>query len=94
MKRNHKLTLGQREFLRGLKGDIDFPVQCFYCNKWLTKHTHTFDHKVPLSKGGARYGQNLASCCEPCNTAKGDMSVEEFRKKLAAALTIEKKPTL
>ena len=32
----------------------------------------TVDHIVPLSKGGKWELSNLVTCCEPCNSSKGD----------------------
>jgi 5-methylcytosine-specific restriction endonuclease McrA len=87
MSNKHKnLKQADRQWLAKLKEDIEFPVQCAYCDAWLVSSTHTFDHMVPLSKGGAPHGQNLANCCFPCNQAKGDMSAGEYRALMAAAV--------
>jgi 5-methylcytosine-specific restriction endonuclease McrA len=39
----------------------------------------TLDHRHPISQGGRNTLDNLCLCCQKCNTAKGDMTEEEFR---------------
>jgi len=58
---------------------------CAYCGKTLSLDTATFDHVVPLSKGGYDKTKNGALACRKCNTRKGVKSAEEFLKKIAAA---------
>jgi 5-methylcytosine-specific restriction endonuclease McrA len=41
------------------------------------------DHIVPLSKGGSRKKHNLCWSCSPCNHAKGDITLAEFRLLVA-----------
>lgn len=40
---------------------------CAYCGGL----AETWDHVVPLSKGGANSRENLAPSCHPCNRRKG-----------------------
>jgi len=43
----------------------------------------TCDHKQPMSKGGDKYDyENLAVCCNDCNKIKGNMSWEDWVKKM------------
>ncbi|MFC3859291.1 HNH endonuclease [Deinococcus antarcticus] len=35
------------------------------------------DHVVPLSNGGLHVLENLVIACQPCNRAKGDLSLDE-----------------
>lgn len=50
---------------------------------------HTVDHVVPLSKGGSPGKRNQVSACLLCNTAKGAMTLEEFRDARYAGKEIE-----
>lgn len=45
---------------------------CHYCNDPLRYIDATFDHVVPLSKGGTNAQHNLVLACQSCNKAKGD----------------------
>lgn len=40
---------------------------CAYC----AGPADTWDHVVPLSRGGVNALSNLTPCCEPCNRRKG-----------------------
>ena len=49
---------------------------CAYCD---AKNVPLqIDHVAPKSRGGSDRVSNLTLACEPCNTAKGNMPVEEF----------------
>ena len=48
--------------------------RCAYCGGEAT----TFDHVVPRSKGGPSEWLNALSACEPCNSAKADLSLDEL----------------
>lgn len=62
--------------------------RCAYCgcsildskNK-VPAYGATFDHVLPVVKGGATSKENLKLCCFNCNQAKGSLSLEEFREK-------------
>lgn len=56
--------------------------RCFYCESRLSRGEATADHRIPLSKGGTTSRDNLVMACEPCNKAKGSMSVGKFRNLL------------
>src|SRR5579863_3973472 len=52
---------------------------CRYCSRPFPKEKLTFDHLVPVSRGGRRSAQeNLVLCCFPCNNRKGARTFEEF----------------
>ena len=42
------------------------------------------DHVVAISQGGAHTASNVVPACKPCNSAKGDKSVDEFMAGRAA----------
>lgn len=48
---------------------------CIYCFRGLGPREVTFDHLVPVSRGGPTTVVNLACACEACNTARGDMKL-------------------
>ncbi len=43
--------------------------RCFHCkvNKFVT-----FDHLIPVSKGGSNFPANIVGCCDECNKRKND----------------------
>lgn len=45
---------------------------CKYCNKKLKPEEVTFDHIVPVCKGGKENYSNMAIACFHCNCHKGD----------------------
>jgi 5-methylcytosine-specific restriction endonuclease McrA len=48
--------------------------KCVYCG---AKEKLTLDHVIPKSKGGGNTWENLVTCCQKCNVAKSDKSLEE-----------------
>jgi len=58
-------------------------LTCFYCDDFPT----TVDHVVPLIHGGTNYQENLVPCCRPCNSSKGDKSLNEWSGRNARATT-------
>ena len=62
---------------------------CAYCGVSLSRFGFAVDHfavdhVVPLSNGGLHVLENLVIACQPCNRAKGDLSLDEFREWLKA----------
>ena len=51
---------------------------CSYCNIPVTLDTVTFDHCIPLSRGGDNRLHNLVSSCYDCNSLKGTMTHIEY----------------
>lgn len=66
------LQLRERVFARD-----DF--RCVYCGVDLIKSEPHCDHVVPLARGGTNDIDNLATACGPCNLAKGDRTLEQWR---------------
>lgn len=58
--------------------------KCYYCGKKFSKNfkfsseKFTFDHAIPISKGGTNDVKNLRVCCLHCNSQKNNMSEQEF----------------
>lgn len=54
---------------------------CWYCGDDLSNGRFTIDHIQPRSrKGATKDTANMIPACEPCNTAKANMSLEEYRR--------------
>lgn len=54
---------------------------CNYCGLSSEVIKLTKDHVIPKKKGGKRLG-NIVPACQPCNSIKGDRSIEEARPRL------------
>ena len=48
---------------------------CFYCKKLKPL---TFDHIIPLSKGGSHTKDNIVMACGPCNFKKHNKPINQF----------------
>lgn len=62
-------------------------ARCWYCGCSLVGKdvpTPHVEHQIPLSRGGLDIIENLVAACGPCNQAKRDRTVEEYRDRLAA----------
>lgn len=59
---------------------------CAYCGGTST----TWDHIVPLCRGGANTRENLASCCRHCNQLKAFRTPDEWR----AGITVSRNSIL
>lgn len=51
--------------------------RCQYCGIHLDKKDYTYDHILPLSRGGRSSWKNLVLCCRPCNMFKANRTPEE-----------------
>ena len=60
------------------KPTLNKAKRCYYCGEKLTPETRTLDHMTPLARGGPNRQNNRVWCCKKCNSAKMDMTVEEF----------------
>lgn len=54
---------------------------CAYCGA----HATTVDHVQPRSRGGQNTWENLVACCQRCNSAKADRSLESMGWRLRVA---------
>jgi hypothetical protein len=56
-----------------------FPTPCYYCQKpILSLDDHSFDYKIPISRGGSNDWLNIESACKDCNLKKGNLTEKEF----------------
>jgi 5-methylcytosine-specific restriction endonuclease McrA len=51
--------------------------RCYYCDIPL-KNGGELDHKVPVSRDGNNWPENMAWACKTCNRDKHNKTVEEF----------------
>jgi len=57
-------------------------LTCEYCKNPIKLGLDTLEHKIPLSRGGTNYYENLAVACKSCNSRKKDKTPEEFQVML------------
>lgn len=55
---------------------------CPYCAEPVEPETFSFDHDIPVSRGGSFAFSNLVVICKRCNDVKGNMSGKEFGELL------------
>ena len=51
--------------------------RCQYCGRRFPPSQLTFDHVIPVARGGHKGWDNIVTCCIPCNRTKGDRTPEE-----------------
>lgn len=59
---------------------------CQYCSRRLKTEQLTYDHIVPVARGGEKTWENIVTCCVSCNHRKGNRTPGE------AGLRLSKKP--
>jgi 5-methylcytosine-specific restriction endonuclease McrA len=52
------------------------------------------DHRVPLTRGGTNFIDNILPACRGCNGRKHKLTEEEFRARLAAERAASPRPTI
>lgn len=57
---------------------------CQYCRHSFPSDELTFDHVVPVSRGGPRTWENITTACIDCNRKKGNRTPEEASMHLAS----------
>jgi 5-methylcytosine-specific restriction endonuclease McrA len=59
---------------------LAFGYKCVYCKKQQTTEERlTFDHLVPIGRGGGHFLANLVPACMKCNNEKGAKLLEEWK---------------
>lgn len=51
--------------------------RCQYCGQQFPVRQLTYDHVVPVARGGPKTWENIVTCCIPCNRKKGNKTPEE-----------------
>jgi 5-methylcytosine-specific restriction endonuclease McrA len=89
-RRTPRFVLTLAEF-RNLFGDFYGGYgRCLYCGKRLSLEDVSVDHKLPVSRGGRSYADNLQFVCKADNKSKGDMTHEEYKALLDSLDTLER----
>ena len=55
---------------------------CQYCNTSFHSEELTFDHVIPVSRGGTKSWGNIVTACIDCNRRKGGQTPDEAGMKL------------
>jgi len=55
-------------------------LTCYLCLKPIEFKKDTLEHKIPLSRGGTNYYDNLEIACNTCNCRKNKKTHEEYLK--------------
>jgi hypothetical protein len=66
---------------------LDAGGRCRYCDIGIDLMNASFDHVVPLSKGGVNEPHNLAACCMTCQRSKYTKTPEEHAEYQAMMRT-------
>lgn len=54
-------------------------LACCYCGAGVTEGAQlTLDHIQPYSKGGSNHERNLITCCNKCNSSRGNRELLDF----------------
>lgn len=64
----------------------DLSPYCRYCGNKVEFGDSSLSHLIPLSQGGSNHHGNLVLCCERCDAAKRDMSLEGWIERLISVL--------
>lgn len=55
--------------------DIDVGSECWYC--WSITDA-SWDHVIPLTRGGSNSRENIVPCCGTCNRSKRNRTPDEW----------------
>lgn len=66
-------------------------MTCLWCDRVLKSKTISWDHKLPVSRGGSFSKSNLAGICSTCNGIKGSLCADEFSKLREFIMTLADK---
>ena len=56
--------------------------RCYYCGCELDANNRTYDHVIPVEKGGEDTTDNLVACCSHCNNIKKNYTLYELETAL------------
>jgi len=63
--------------------------RCFFCGCKLVDLITTWDHIIPMSKGGNGTKRNLCALCKGCKSIRRDRSLEEFRNIMKGSREVQ-----
>ena len=63
-------------------------AHCVYCGNRIYPSNATWEHIIPLSKGGANCHANKKTCCDKCNNMRDNLSFEAFREKIEKLMLV------
>lgn len=55
---------------------------CWWCGKKVDPDNYHVDHRIPLSRGGTNYPENLCIACPTCNLSKHNKLPQEWSGRL------------
>lgn len=58
---------------------------CQYCGKRFHPPDLTYDHVIPVARGGRKSWENIVTCCRECNRRKANRTPEEAGLRLLRA---------
>ncbi|MFQ5832424.1 MAG: HNH endonuclease [Candidatus Thorarchaeota archaeon] len=80
MNRFKKLQAGEIEWSGSIQEYIrerEMPNQCIYCE---STEDLSYDHLIPVSRGGPDISDNIVMACRSCNSSKGNRGLYEWFK--------------
>jgi CRISPR/Cas system Type II protein with McrA/HNH and RuvC-like nuclease domain len=75
---------------QGIRGQVYQKAggRCEYCGKEIAwGEPWDLDHRIPKKQGGGRSIANLAMSCGPCNRAKSNRTIEQWRDTMHRTVT-------
>lgn len=69
-------TVGVRQYIKLMLDAA--PLLCTYCRILLPRKRITFDHIIPISRGGLNTPGNMCPSCKPCNCRKNNRLPSEM----------------
>lgn len=61
---------------------------CYHCQRVLTPLEATLEHLIPYSKGGRSNLTNCVLACEPCNIARGNTDLAEWKGRTTSPVQV------
>lgn len=81
--KNGILEIYRKERFEDLMYELTYALKkrrCIYCGKKLKRSNSTLDHRYPRDTGGISITNNLFPCCCKCNSAKSNLTHNEYLK--------------
>ena len=76
-------SFGHNLGIDAVLGAISAPLMCPYCLETIPPRKISLDHILPRSRGGTNELTNLQYTCMSCNSMKGNLTDDEFKRLLA-----------